>query len=64
LKRFLSIEEKGFSGNTEGRNTGTWWSLAAEFISLSEMIFTLMLKMEEFRELGRRKSLKMAPPRS
>lgn len=58
LKCFLSAQEKGFSGNREWRNTGAWWGLAADFISLSEMIFALV---DEGRELGRKSSLKITP---
>lgn len=40
--------------------------MAADFISLLEMIFILMLKMEELRELGKGRKLgdltQVAPP--
>lgn len=43
------------------RNTGGWWCLAADFISLLELIFTLVLKMRELRELGRKRTSTIPP---
>lgn len=43
------------------RNTGGWWCLAADFISLLELIFTLVLKMRELRELGRKRTSTISP---
>lgn len=57
LKCFLSAREKGFAGGGEGRNMGAWWGLAADFISLSEMIFPSVLRMEEHRELKKGRKL-------
>lgn len=57
LRCFLSAQEKGFAGSGEGRNTGSWWGLAADFISLSEMVFTLVLRMEGLREVGKGRKL-------
>ena len=50
LKCFLSVQEKDFSRSREERNT-------VDFTPLFEMIFILMLKMEELRELAKGKKL-------
>ena len=46
--------EKGFARNREERIAGISWGLAADFLSLSYMIFTLMLNIEESRVLKMR----------
>lgn len=48
LKYFLSVQEKDFTRSREERNT-------VDFTHLLEMIFILMLKMEELRELAKGK---------
>lgn len=50
LKCFLSVQEKDFARSREERNT-------VDFKPLFEMIFILMLKMEELRELVKGKKL-------
>ena len=50
LKCFLSVQEKDFSRSREEGNT-------VDFTPLFEMIFILMLKMEELRELAKGKKL-------